>query len=114
MGEQKYDYKAVGERIRHRRVELNLTQAELAEKISRVPKYCADIERGYCGMSIETLLAFCKALEVSPTTLLLGEPVVDFDTTDVTAQIITALPECTDEQKQSILQTIRLFTKLRR
>ena len=65
MGEQKYDYKAVGERIRHRRMELNLTQAELAEKISRVPKYCADIERGYCGMSIETLLAFCKALEVS-------------------------------------------------
>ena len=99
MGEQKYDYKAVGERIRHRRMELNLTQAELAEKISRVPKYCADIERGYCGMSIETLL---------------GEPVVYFDTTDVTAQIITALPECSDEQKQSILQTIRLFTKLRR
>ena len=33
MGEQKYDYKAVGERIRHRRMELNLTQAELAEKI---------------------------------------------------------------------------------
>lgn len=112
MSEQKYDYKAVGERIRQRRNELNMTQAELAEKINRVPKYCADIERGYCGMSIETLLAFCRALELSPSTLLLGESVASFDTTDVTSQIISALAECTEEQKQSILQTIRLFTKL--
>lgn len=112
MDKQKYDYRTVGERIRQRRMELNLTQMELAERINRVTKYCADIERGYCGMSIETLISFCRALEVSPTTLLFGEAVASFDTTDTTAQIISALPECTEEQKLTILQIIRLFTKI--
>lgn len=114
MDNQEYDHKVVGERIRQRRMELNMTQADLAEKINRATKYCADIERGYCGMSINTLLAFCQSLEISPSTLLLGEPVASYDTTDVTSQINAALSECTEEQKENILQTIRLFTKTRK
>ena len=55
MENWKYDSTAVGERIRRRRTELGLTQAQLAEKINRAVKYCADIERGTCGMSIDTL-----------------------------------------------------------
>lgn len=49
MENWKYDSTAVGERIRRRRTELGLTQAQLAEKINRAVKYCADIERGTCG-----------------------------------------------------------------
>lgn len=33
-----YDRVAVGERIRRRRKELGLTQAELAERVNRVPQ----------------------------------------------------------------------------
>ena len=36
---------------------LGMTQEEMAERIGRVPKYYADIERGSCGMSVETLMA---------------------------------------------------------
>ena len=46
-----FDHGAVGERIRRRRKELNLTQAELAEQVGCATKSCADIERGSCGMS---------------------------------------------------------------
>ena len=108
-----YDHKAVGERIRQRRKELNLTQSEFAEKVERVPKYCADIERGYCGMSIDTLLAFCHALRISPSTLLLGDAIPSQDDSDVTSKIMAGLSECSAEQKESVLQTIRLFTKHR-
>ena len=108
-----YDHKIVGARIRQRRKELNLTQSELAEKVDRVPKYCADIERGSCGMSIDTLIAFCQALRMSPSTLLLGQAVPSFDDSDVTSQIVMGLAECTSEQRESVLQTIRLFTRNR-
>lgn len=106
-----YDHKQVGDRIRRRRNELGLTQDELAERIGRVPKYCADIERGYCGMSIETLLLFCEALKLSPSTLLLGSAVPTGEENDLTTQIMAGLSECTEEQRQSILHTIRLFTQ---
>ena len=105
-----YDYQVVGDRIRVRRKELGLTREALAEKMNRAPKYCADIERGTCGMSIETLLLFCKALELSPNTLLLGEA-AGIGADSLEQQILSGLVECTEEQKQSILQTIRLFTR---
>lgn len=38
-----FDHGAVGERIRRRRKELNLTQAELAEQVGCATKSCADI-----------------------------------------------------------------------
>ena len=62
---QTYDRLAAGERIRTRRRLLGFTQEEMAERIGRVPKYYADIERGNCGMSVETLLALAKTLDLS-------------------------------------------------
>lgn len=105
-----YDYQLVGHRICARRKALNLTREELAEKMGRAPKYVADIERGTCGMSIGTLLSFCKALELSPNTLLLGEAILE-EKTSLEQQIMSGLSECTEQQKLSILQTIRLFTQ---
>ena len=113
MDSWKYEPATVGERIRRRRKELNMTQAELAERINRSIKYCADIERGYCGMSIDTLLSFCQALRISPSTLLLGETAPFAEGDDSSAEILAALSECTQEQRQNILQTIRLFTQRR-
>ena len=111
MRSMAYDHKAVGDRIRKRRTELSMTQEELAEKISRAPKYCADIERGYCGMSIETLLQFCQALNLSPTTLLLGDAVMPADGADIVAALHACLMECTEEQQRNLLETARLFTQ---
>ena len=106
----KYDHKAVGTRIRRRREELHITQAAMAERCEMSTKYYADIERGTCGMSIDTLLVLCSGLHLSPSTLLLGEAVPDFDSTDISEQIMNGLVECSEEQRQCILQTIRLFT----
>ena len=60
-----YDRYLVGERIQKRRQSLGISQEELAERIDRATKYCSDIERGMCGMSIETMLAFSEHLNMS-------------------------------------------------
>lgn len=106
-----YDHRAVGARMRRRRDELHMTQAEMAEQCGMSTKYYADIERGTCGMSIDTLLVLCQGLKLSPSTLLLGEVVPEFDTTGIVARIVSGLKECTEEQRQCILQTVCLFTR---
>lgn len=113
MNKMIYDHKAVGERIRRRRMDVELTQAELAERLGLSIKYCADIERGYCGMSIDTLLLFCEVLELTPSSLLLGEVLPYAGTADTMSQIALGLTECTPEQLQNILETVRLFTQCR-
>lgn len=105
-----YDFQLVGSRIRSRRKELGLTRDALAEQMGRAPKYCADIERGTCGMSIETLLQFCKALGLSPNTLLFGNA-TPFEAGSIDQQILAGLAECTEAQKLILLQTIRQFTQ---
>lgn len=68
-----YDRLAAGERIRIKRTLLGFTQDEVAEKINRAPKYYADIERGSCGMSIETLLALSETLNMNLDYILFGK-----------------------------------------
>lgn len=68
-----YDRIAVGERIRRKRIQLGLSQDELAVRINRATKYCSDIERGMCGMSIETMLAIAKSLDMNLDYMMFGE-----------------------------------------
>ena len=72
-----YDRLATGERLRKKRLLMGMTQEELAEKIDRASKYYADIERGSCGMSTETLLSLASVLDMSLDYMILGksEPV---------------------------------------
>ena len=67
-----YDRYSVGERIQKRRQSLGLSQDALAEKIDRATKYCSDIERGTCGMSLETMLSFSKSLNMSLDYMMFG------------------------------------------
>jgi transcriptional regulator with XRE-family HTH domain len=61
-----YNKIAAGERIRLQRKALGLSQDEFAERIGRVSRFCADIERGKAGMSIQTMLQICSLLKMSP------------------------------------------------
>ena len=68
-----YDRITVGKRIHQKRIQLGLSQDELAVRINRATKYCSDIERGMCGMSIETMLSISKALDMSLDYMMCGE-----------------------------------------
>lgn len=68
-----YDRKAAGRRIREKRRQLGITMKEAAEKLGKVPTYYADIERGSCGMSVETMLAISSLYHMSLDYLILGK-----------------------------------------
>lgn len=69
-----YDTRLTGERIRAKRLMLGLSQEELAEQIHRAVKYYSDIERGSCGMSIETMISIAKSLDISLDYMIFGTP----------------------------------------
>ena len=73
MQKDTYDRKAVGNRIRENRRQLGITMKEAAEKLGKVPTYYADIERGNCGMSVETMLAITHLYHMSLDYLIFGK-----------------------------------------
>lgn len=68
-----YDRAAVGMRLRNRRKQLGWSRRYVADKIELVEKYYADIERGTCGMSIETLLSLTELYGFTIDGLIYGE-----------------------------------------
>ena len=102
-----YDKKATGRRIKLQRKAFGLSQEDFAERIGRVPKFCADIERGQAGMSIETMLRICSLLKMSPNYLLLGQK--DTESTKDIDLIISALKQCTPKQHKDAYALLKLF-----
>lgn len=106
-----YDRLAAGDRLRIKRTLLGMTQDEMAEKINRATKYYADIERGNCGMSIETLLALSESLNMSLDYIIFGE--IDKNEelvhTDEVAAIMNLLDSCSDRKRDYALRILKLF-----
>ncbi|MBO5176991.1 MAG: helix-turn-helix domain-containing protein [Lachnospiraceae bacterium] len=114
-----YDRYAVGERIQKQRQSLGISQEALAEKIDRATKYCSDIERGICGMSVETMLAFAEYLKMSLDYMMYGiepdcgeikikefpEPVLSLERTEINR----LLDQCESRQITYVLRMLELF-----
>ncbi len=64
------DYVSLGQNIRKYRLQMHLTQEQLAEKVSLSSGYIGDIERADRILSVQAMLDICRALEVSPNHLL--------------------------------------------
>lgn len=66
-----FNYNALGQRVRKRRKELQLTQEQLAEACNLSAAHIGHIERGTRALSIESLLTLADILDVSTDYLLL-------------------------------------------
>ena len=106
-----YDRLLTGDRLRLKRTLLGMTQDEMAEKINRSTKYYADIERGNCGMSIETLLALSDTLKMSTDYILFGEVQADnvLAHTDEVAATLYLLDSCSERNRRYALRMLKLF-----
>ena len=111
---QLYDRIAAGDRIRQLRLLLGMTQEELAEKIGRAYKYSQDIERGSCGMSIETLILLSSSLNVTMDYIIYGyedtEPKTPEQLLEMEA-VEELLGHCSEKKLSYARELLRLFLK---
>ena len=60
----------LGEAVRARRLELDVSQEKLAEMVEVHRNYVGKIERGEQNLTIETLVRFAKTFRCKPSELL--------------------------------------------
>ena len=63
----------IGRRIRKQRIYLGYTREVLSEKLGVTPKFCADIELGQKGMSLQTLCSLSDILHLTTDYILFGK-----------------------------------------
>lgn len=66
------DWIAIGGRVRRQRERFGYTREAFAEKLEVTPKFCADIELGNKGMSVQTLCKISSLLKLSTDYILFG------------------------------------------
>lgn len=64
------DYKAIGKRIKIARIQADMTQEALAEKVDLSPSHMSNIETGTTKVSLTTIVNLANALSVTVDDLL--------------------------------------------
>ena len=94
------DYNIMGERIKKARLEKQLTQENIAEKLDVSVAFLSRIERGSSHINLKRLQQLCSILDVSESYLLSG---TSEDSKDYLSKDFQELLEkCTPEQLKLI------------
>ncbi len=101
-----------GSRLYQRRKQLGWSRAYVSGKIGKVEKYYSDIERGSCGMSIETLLALSKLYALSLDYIIYGsEENSKGEMPDKGMAVLSILKELKPEEYECCLDMMLVFAE---
>lgn len=103
------DYNVIGRRIKNARLEQNLTQEELADKIDISVAFMSRVERGTSQINLRRLTQIAEILNVSPGYLLTGSNMASKDY--LKEDFRQVLEKCTPEQQRLIYQISELVSK---
>lgn len=104
-----YDRPRTGRRIQALRMGLKLTQEQLAERLDCSLRFIADVERGAVGMSIDTLMKICEALNTSPDALLRdGEAPAQPAGAE---WVLAALENLSPQRRETALEILRAYLR---
>lgn len=95
--------------IRQGRERLNLTQAQVAEKLHINITHYGNIERGTSNPSNQLFLRIFQLLNISVDDCLLSRDIND----DVSRQIIRLISQCSEKERLIILANIRTLLEYR-
>ncbi|MBQ8245999.1 MAG: helix-turn-helix domain-containing protein [Lachnospiraceae bacterium] len=107
----KYDRLEVGDRIKQKRTLLGLTQEEVSVHVGLSSKYYADIERGSCGMSVESLISIGEVLDMSLDYIIYGKLSGEDETlkqSDEIRAILSILNNASENKRKYIMRLLQL------
>ncbi len=103
--------KVFGMILKEYRMQLNLTQAEMSEKLGISDKYVSRVETGMGGISKETLAKYMNILGISPNKMykeFINNPRIKTE-----IEVSEQISDLSEEKLQIILEMTRLLKDLK-
>ncbi len=106
------DYKKLGMQIRSKRLDLKMSQEQLAEKSGLSTTHISNIENGKTKISLDTFVALCDIINISANKLLFS--VANYKKSQ-RYDIETILSACSSRELNIIVDVIQsLVTSMRK
>ena len=97
-----------GELIKSYRINLGLTQGQVASELDVTPGYISNVENGRTAMSLRILIYYAKMMHVTLDSLV-GELEPGYKASALDNALISEIQKLNDEAKEKLLKTIRIW-----
>ena len=99
-----------GQQIKKLRIDLGMTQNEVAEALNVTPGYICNVENGRTAMSLRILIYFAKLTGVTLDSLV-GRIDSSYQNTALDNEIYERIQRLDENTKMKILKTLKLWEK---
>ena len=101
------DFKKIGQKIKETRVNRNLTQENIADKIGINTSHISNIETNKTKVSLTTLIHICNSLDVSVDYIL--ESDLTNSSCAIEREILNEIQKLNTEKKEQILRIAKVL-----
>lgn len=96
--------------VKELRIQMNLTQAEVAKALNVTPGYISNVENNRTAMSLKILIFYARLMNISLDSLI-GGIAPDYRATALDNELMQLLSKLSDETKTKLIKTIKLWLK---
>ena len=108
MNMNQIDYENLGSRMKELRIQMHLTQAEVARALNVTPGYISNVENNRTAMSLRILIYYAKLLDLS-LDCLIGTIDSEYRETALDRELGDLIHKMEILEKQKLLKTLKIW-----
>ncbi|MCR5144686.1 MAG: helix-turn-helix domain-containing protein [Lachnospiraceae bacterium] len=97
-----------GEQIKNYRINLGMTQNQVAKELDVTPGYISNVENGRTSMSLRILIYYAKLMGITLDELV-GKLEPDYKTNALDNALLSEIKKLSPSEKEKLLETIKLW-----
>ncbi len=102
------DYENLGPKIKELRLNMNLTQTDVANALHVTPGYISNVENNRTAMSLRVLIFYARLMNISLDSLI-GKIDSEYTETALDRQILDLIKEMDVDKKEKLLKTLQIW-----
>ena len=102
------EFDNLGAQIKELRIQMKLTQAEVAEALNVTPGYISNVENNRTAMSLRILMYYAKLMNISLDSLI-GRVEPEYRQTALDNELLDLVSKLSDQEKSKLIKTLKIW-----
>lgn len=102
------EFDNLGAQVKELRIQMKLTQAEVAEALNVTPGYISNVENNRTAMSLRVLIYYAKLMNISLDSLI-GKIEPEYRKNALDNELLELSAKLDDDQKKKLIKTIKIW-----
>ena len=102
------EFDNLGAQIKELRIQMKLTQAEVAEALNVTPGYISNVENNRTAMSLRILMYYAKLMNISLDSLI-GRVEPEYRQTALDNELLELVSKLSEQDKTKLIKTLKIW-----